>query len=50
MCFIGICYCIIQRLLLQIVEYFINELLFDDLREYILDGLDSHGLVNAAVV
>ena len=50
MCFMSICYCILERLLLQIFEYFIHDLLFDDLRKYILDSLDSHWLINATVV
>jgi len=50
MCYISICNCIIERLLVQIFEYFIDELLFDDLREYILDSLESHRLINALVV
>jgi len=37
-------------LLPQFFEYFIHELLFDDLREYILDCFDSHRLIYATVV
>ena len=49
-CFISICYCIYETLLLQIFEYFNHELSFDDLRESILDSLDSHRLINANLV
>jgi hypothetical protein len=33
MCFISIYNCIIEGLILHIIEYFVYELLFDDLRE-----------------
>ena len=49
-CFISFSYCIIEGLVLHIVEYFFHELLFDDLIEQILHSLSSHGLINATVV
>jgi hypothetical protein len=49
-CFFSCCYCILERLLLQIFDYFNHELPFDNLSEYILDSLDSNWLINAFVI